>query len=458
MLGSPGTGLEIVNDAVQMSRLCLGAVSVGGMKRCAQLMLRYSTRRTIATGRLLDNPVSLVRLSTLAAATEALESLVMCTAEILDRGTGVPAEVFMACKNAGAEFLWKAADDMVQMLGGRGYIESNLVAQAFRDARLFRIFEGPTETLNMFMGTSVIHGGQELDSFMRDELGAAAISDRLKDAGQQIKARCLNRTDFFSDPPTALRWAYAVTGEVAMYALLWAAARTSDNRAGAKESSRAADWARAQFELLLRQSLGGTPAGQALLDANAITALVHDYAGQIGDVEQTREGEDHSVDRLLTRDQPAGKPAATTAAPERITEKIIPAIASKSLKLAAEPIEARMIQWLERELGLKADAIDTRRPFSYYGVDSLTGVALAADLQNWLGRPLSPTLVWVYPTIERLALHLAGTDDAPQAASTDVDQSDQNLEALLAQIEGLSDEEVRAALDEVMSQGGIQHD
>jgi acyl-CoA synthetase (AMP-forming)/AMP-acid ligase II/alkylation response protein AidB-like acyl-CoA dehydrogenase/acyl carrier protein len=461
LLGTTGAGLEIVNDAVQMSRLCLGAVSIGGMKRCAQLMLRYSTQRAIATGRLLDNPVSLARLSNLAAATEALQSLVTRTAQVLDRGASVPAEVFMACKNAGAEFLWKAADDMVQMLGGRGYIESNLVAQMLRDARLFRIFEGPTETLNMFIGTSVIHSGQELDKFLRDELSAAAISHLLKEAGEQIKARCLNSTDLFSNSTTALRWAYAVTGEIAMHALLWAAALTGDK---ATQSHKAAVWAQAQFEMLLQQALDTTPAEQVLLDANAITALVSDYAEHIGDIEQARAGEDHSVDGMLARHQPVNRPiaattaAATTAAAITAPEKALAAPALKSLKRAAEPIEARLIEWLSRELGLKDEAIDIRKPFSYYGVDSITGTALVADIQNWIGRPLSPTLVWVYPTIEKLALHLAGADDTSQTASTEEHESDENLEALLNQIEQLSDEEARVALDEVISKGGIPND
>lgn len=451
LLGSPGAGLDVVNDAVQMSRLCLGAVSVGGIKRCAQIMLRYSSQRSIATGRLLDNPVSLVRFSNITAAAEALQSLVTRTAGALDKGTSVPAEVFMVCKNAGAEFLWKAADDTVQMLGGRGYIESNLVAQMLRDARLFRIFEGPTETLNMFTGASVIHAGQELDKFLREELQAAAVSDLLKEAGERIKARSLNRTDLFPSSTTALRWAYSVTGAIATHALLWAAALSGDKGAA---SARAAAWAQAQFETLIQQALGTTPAERVMLDANAITGLVSDYSEQIGDIEQARAGEEHSVDRLLTRHQPVDKTTAPTTASEKIS---VPAALTPPER-AARPVEARLIEWLSRELGLKVDEIDSRKPFSYYGVDSITGAALIADVQNWIGRPLSPTLVWVYPTIEKLALHLAGAGESPQTASTGKQVSEEELEALLSQIELLSDDEARAALDELMPEGGTPHD
>ena len=134
------------------TRLAIGAMSVGGMKRCVQLMHRYATRRDIGTGLLLDNPVTLVRLSEIAAATTAFETLVARIAELLDDGYFVPAEAYVACKTSGPELLWKAADSLVQLLGGRGYIETNIASQILRDARVFRIFEGPTETLNMFLG------------------------------------------------------------------------------------------------------------------------------------------------------------------------------------------------------------------------------------------------------------------------------------------------------------------
>ncbi len=49
-------------------------------------------------------------------------------------------------------------------------------------------------------------------------------------------------------------------------------------------------------------------------------------------------------------------------------------------------------------------AIDVRERFSRYGIDSMAASGLLADLAGRLGRPLPPTLVWEYPTIEALAL------------------------------------------------------
>ncbi len=48
-------------------------------------------------------------------------------------------------------------------------------------------------------------------------------------------------------------------------------------------------------------------------------------------------------------------------------------------------------------------------------------MTLAGELEGWLGRSLSPTLVYDHPTIETLARHLAGESPAPLPASENHD-------------------------------------
>jgi acyl transferase domain-containing protein/acyl-CoA synthetase (AMP-forming)/AMP-acid ligase II/NAD(P)-dependent dehydrogenase (short-subunit alcohol dehydrogenase family)/acyl carrier protein len=61
---------------------------------------------------------------------------------------------------------------------------------------------------------------------------------------------------------------------------------------------------------------------------------------------------------------------------------------------------------LARELGVATADIDPKEQLSAFQLDSLKAVTLSADLGDWLGRKLSPTLTWDYPTIERLAHYL----------------------------------------------------
>jgi len=76
LLGSLGAGIEISQDTLSFARLNLAAKSIGGMKRCLQLVHRYSSRRPIATGMLWDNPVTQSRIVQLVFAVSVLEALV----------------------------------------------------------------------------------------------------------------------------------------------------------------------------------------------------------------------------------------------------------------------------------------------------------------------------------------------------------------------------------------------
>ncbi|MEO6809431.1 MAG: amino acid adenylation domain-containing protein, partial [Isosphaeraceae bacterium] len=73
---------------------------------------------------------------------------------------------------------------------------------------------------------------------------------------------------------------------------------------------------------------------------------------------------------------------------------------------------ARVIaDWLAAKvadpLGLRASEVDRRSPFANFGLGSLQAVRLAGELEEWLERPLSPTLVYDHPTIAALAEFLA---------------------------------------------------
>ena len=255
LLGEPGKGMIAAQDTMMFTRLGIAAMSIGGLKRCAQLMQRYASRRTITTGILLDNPVTLARLSNLTAATRAAENFVNTIANFLDAGKFVPEEAFVVCKTSAPEFLWQAVDQAVQLLGGRGYIETNIVPQIFRDARLFRIFEGPTETLNMHLGSSVIHESQPLFTFLTEDLQGSAIANHLRDIAAQIKSRCLGVNAPFSEHSSAIRWTQKLTGEVATYGFILAALEYQLTFLPSPELHRASEWTRLQYEQTIKKAL-----------------------------------------------------------------------------------------------------------------------------------------------------------------------------------------------------------
>jgi len=74
----------------------------------------------------------------------------------------------------------------------------------------------------------------------------------------------------------------------------------------------------------------------------------------------------------------------------------------------AEAIQAWLISRLSERTKRNPERVDPRAPFTSYGLDSLAAVSLSGELEEWLGRRLSPTLAWEYPSIELLARRLAG--------------------------------------------------
>ena len=70
-------------------------------------------------------------------------------------------------------------------------------------------------------------------------------------------------------------------------------------------------------------------------------------------------------------------------------------------------IEHWLIAHVAKLAGEDTDDIDVDLPFSHYALDSVATVELTADIEDWLGLRLAPTLVWDYPTISVLARYLA---------------------------------------------------
>jgi acyl transferase domain-containing protein/acyl carrier protein len=90
-------------------------------------------------------------------------------------------------------------------------------------------------------------------------------------------------------------------------------------------------------------------------------------------------------------------------------------VATPDQPRAAE-IRAWLVDKLAEQLTVPADEIDTHLPFSSFGLSSREAVGLSGDLETWLGRKLSATLLWEQPTVEALAAFL-GARETPREAS-----------------------------------------
>jgi acyl transferase domain-containing protein/acyl-CoA synthetase (AMP-forming)/AMP-acid ligase II/acyl carrier protein len=83
---------------------------------------------------------------------------------------------------------------------------------------------------------------------------------------------------------------------------------------------------------------------------------------------------------------------------------------------SAEEIQNWLMDRLAERLKVDRSQIDIDRPFASFGLDSAAAVGISGDLEEWLGRRLSPTLIYSYPTVAALAAHLS--HDPSTAAAT----------------------------------------
>jgi acyl carrier protein len=102
------------------------------------------------------------------------------------------------------------------------------------------------------------------------------------------------------------------------------------------------------------------------------------------------------------------------------------------MKSAAE-IEGWLLNRLQAQLGERTEEVDSHMPFSYYGLDSIDAVELAAELEEWLGAPVSATLTFDYPTVSAVAQYLAATPACGRAGAA------ADVQALLAELEAPSE-------------------
>jgi acyl-CoA synthetase (AMP-forming)/AMP-acid ligase II/alkylation response protein AidB-like acyl-CoA dehydrogenase/acyl carrier protein len=393
VLRAPGQGMDVARDAMLFSRLGIGAICLGGMKRCAQLMARYAERRDIASGRLLDHPVTLVRLQDLAAAIGAVEALVHAIATHADAGHAVPAEAYLACKTGSTELFGEAADALVQMLGGRGYIETNAAPQILRDARVLRILEGPTETLYAHLGATLGQAGGGTFAFLRDVVDAPALASELAAIVDAIEAGAGSRR--FASSTAMGQWLDYRLGELAAAACLLGAAERH-----VPAGAHGVTWARRRFTGMAQAIRAELALDTPCSTGPELLQMIAAYGAEIGDMDQAAPAEHQHIDPILRRaPQDTAQPQGGVAIPVAAAEQAVTSLHAI--------VHDAVLAWLRSDRPLAQHTVDFDMPFTSLGMDSLATVAIAADIETRTGLAIVPELLYDYQTVHALAAYLA---------------------------------------------------
>jgi alkylation response protein AidB-like acyl-CoA dehydrogenase len=158
-IGEEGQGFRIAMAALDAGRLGISACAVGLAQAALDTAADYAGVRT-AFGRTIDEfqGVSFL-LADAAAQIAASRQLYLYAARRKDAGQRFSTEAAMA-KLTSTDMAMRVTTDMVQVLGGAGYVEDHPLERYMREAKVLQIVEGTNQIQRMVIARSLRPGAR----------------------------------------------------------------------------------------------------------------------------------------------------------------------------------------------------------------------------------------------------------------------------------------------------------
>ena len=146
--GEEGKGFVTAMQSLDNGRLSVGAAAAGYARRALDSALRYANERKafgepIANFQLIQQMLAESDIEIYAA-----ECMLEDAARRADSGEKVLRQA-AAAKVFATEMCGRVVDRVVQIYGGAGYLAEYEAERFFRDARVYRIYEGTTQILQL---------------------------------------------------------------------------------------------------------------------------------------------------------------------------------------------------------------------------------------------------------------------------------------------------------------------
>lgn len=155
LLGQEGAGFKIAMKALDFARLSLSAVCLGGAQAALEVGVRFATEREQFGGPIALKQAIQNFIADTAAEIEALRYLVYHTAWLADQGEPYTQEASIA-KLIGSQTAMRAANRMLQVHGGYGYMKEYPIERMYRDFRALEILEGTSEIQRFIIASHIL--------------------------------------------------------------------------------------------------------------------------------------------------------------------------------------------------------------------------------------------------------------------------------------------------------------
>jgi butyryl-CoA dehydrogenase len=154
-LGAEGQGLKIALEALDESRVTVGAEAVGISRAAYEAALAYAKER-----KQFGEPIANFQgiqwmLADMATQIDAARLLTYRAAYLHDKGRPYIKEAAMA-KVFASEMSGAVTSKALQIHGGYGYTKDFPVERYFRDAKVTEIYEGTSEMMRMTIARSIL--------------------------------------------------------------------------------------------------------------------------------------------------------------------------------------------------------------------------------------------------------------------------------------------------------------
>jgi acyl-CoA dehydrogenase family protein 9 len=190
VLGEPGEGFRIAMQILNNGRIGLGTGSVGATKDLLNRAIEHVNERRQFGRPLADFELVQEKIAWMVSYLFGLESMCYLTCGLVDQGVEDYSLESAICKVSGTEFLWYAANRVMQLKGGEGYMRTEPYEQILRDIRIFPIFEGANDVMRAFIALSGVKPvGEKLSGLgeigLADPIGTIGVlfdyvSDRIQ--------------------------------------------------------------------------------------------------------------------------------------------------------------------------------------------------------------------------------------------------------------------------------------